>query len=263
MNWNPWLPEEALADGATDRLLAEMLGRWSEKWFAHQVVRPLGTLSRTGAAEAPGGAAEARFLDDGLAVTFDSAATRTIAAMMLDAAEEKGTLTERDSQVVTRLAAAAVDDLCVRLSQMFRLPADARWRTGPVGAVPLDDVRSCALGIADREPLIHILVETRLMVGLVRCRIPPAPQPRPLQPISAGLGSQLLTVSALLGRCDLTLSELADLAIGDVLVLDRQLADPLSLVVDGQAKEASCTVEQEGEQLRLAILKPLGRSQGD
>jgi flagellar motor switch protein FliM/N len=249
-----WLPPGALCDGAVERALADAVWQWSENWFARRLMRPVDQAAPFDRTAFGAGDLQFHFLEGGLAVALDDRARLAIAGMMLDAAVEPAALTPADRPVLDGLATSCVDDLCSRLAQAFNVADGARWRSGGLGALPFGEARAFAFGVIDGEPLVRVIVETHLAIALIKSTAPSA-TPIPLRPIAAGLARQSVAVSALLGRCELTLAELAELASGDVLVLDRELSLPLDLALDGAVKSGHCTVEQEGEKLRLKIIK--------
>ena len=55
----------------------------------------------------------------------------------------------------------------------------------------------------------------------------------PVTPVENALGSESVLVSAIIGEAELPISEFARLAIGDVLVVDRRLQEPLTVHVEG------------------------------
>lgn len=267
MAFKPWLPDEALDGRAVEALLEDAVEQWSAKWFAKDRMRPTDDLFSV----APGHASSAdlRFqvLDGELAVASTASGRAAIARAMLGAGNDAGKpgpdgrkLPDRkplDRKLLDRLSAACIDDFCARLGQTFKLERDARWRTDANGgAMPFDDARECAWGLGD-APLLLLLVAPVLEIALVRSRLPLCARPEKLPPLAAGLAGQNVSLSAFLGRCDLTVAELSGLASGDVLVLDRDLGTPLDLAVDGRVKPGRCTVGHDRDRLSLSIVEPL------
>lgn len=256
-----WLPQEALRAGHVDRLIAEVTEQWSYKWFADRTVTRRGALAKVRPGTAVRENLEFYILEDGLAVASQDTARMAIAAAMLDAVVDLAKARPADRQLLDRLSASCIADLRSRLSQAFKLGQNARWQPAErLGVLPFDDVRSCALGFdgEDGEPLLYLYFCGDIEIALIKSIVSCLPAVRgTLQPLSVGLASQPIALSALLGRCDLTVAELKGLSEGDVIVLDRELDAPLEIVVDGQVKHGQCTVEQEGDQLRLKITKPL------
>lgn len=55
----------------------------------------------------------------------------------------------------------------------------------------------------------------------------------PLVPVANALGSESVLVSAIVGEAELPIGEFARLAVGDVLVVERLLEEPLAVQIDG------------------------------
>ena len=77
--------------------------------------------------------------------------------------------------------------------------------------------------------------------------------------IKAALAPQPVTMAASLGRCALTLADLAGLAEGDVLLFDRKIGAPLPIALDGGNRLGKCTVEQAGDNIQLRLLEAIIR----
>lgn len=54
----------------------------------------------------------------------------------------------------------------------------------------------------------------------------------PLEPRSEATSRSKVFVQAMLGQCELTAQQLATLAVGDVIILDRSIHDPVALVLE-------------------------------
>lgn len=247
--YTAWLPRGAFANGGTDRRLEQAVAEWSQRWFADRTVAPF----KGRAASAGSEGLEIHRLDEGLALAANADARIGAAGAMLDAAIDARKARPADRRLFDRLAAACFDDLRARLAEAFGLGRDARWRPGDRTEAPPDEgARAFAFDDGD-EPLFSLFVTRALEVAAIKSDLRPAPASPPLQPLAASLGAQRVELSALLGRCGLTIAELSGLTGGDVLVLDRDLDAALDLAVDGQVKRGRCSVGQDGERLRLTI----------
>lgn len=252
-----WLPSGALGSGAVDRLLAQASGQWSDHWFARRLMRRVGesaSLDRSELGRMRD--LQLRFVEGGLAVALEEDSRMVIARMMLDEPAERTAMTEADEELVDRLAAACIDDLCTRLATAFGLRSPA-WRRGGIEALPFAEACVFALGASENSPTIRILVSHELAAAIVHSSAKPGRKPAPLRPLSEALAKQKVGVSAVVGRCQLSLGEFAGLAAGDVLVLDASTGGTLPLAIDGVARSGRCAVDQENGRLRLKIVKPL------
>lgn len=256
MPFRAWLPSGALDGGAVERRIAETTQSWSAHWFARRLMRGVGKGAWLDPAH-PGrlGDLQLRFAEGGLALALEDDGWMVVARMMLDEPADREASTPADEQLVERLATACVDDLCNRLAVAFGL-GGAAWRRGAIGALPLAEACVFALGPTEKSPAIRVLVSRDLVAGLVTSSATPVRKLPPLPPLADALAKQKVGLSALVGRCELSLGDLAGLACGDVLVLDAATGGALPLAINGVARSGRCKVEQEEGQLRLKIVEP-------
>lgn len=255
--YRSWLPDAALEGCAVERSLADVAHQWSAKWFARQNMRLLGAMSCIEPLPACPAEQGWMVLDDDLAVGVPGMSHVAIASLMLDRPIETSTLSVADHQMVHDLATACLDDLCGRLAQIFRLPPDSRWRMSDSASPPLiDRPRGCGIGLEGKPPLLHLVVSTDLLVASIKSALAIPVPGNALGPIASALATQPLGVTAALGRCQLTLADLAGLSEGDVLIFDRATSASLPLAIDGGASGGLCSVERHGEHLQLKIITP-------
>ena len=253
-----WLPSGALGGGAVERRLEETVAQWSDHWFARRLMRRVGESAILDRAELGRMRdLQLRFVDSGLALALEDDARIVIARMMLDEPADREARTEADEDLVDRLASACVDDLCARLAQAFGLGRSPAWRRGGIEALPFAEACVFALGPTENAPAIRLLVGHELAAGIVRSSARPGRKPEPLRPLAEALARQDVGLSAVVGRCELSLGEFAGLAPGDVLVLDAATSATLLLAIDGVPRSGRCAVEQENGRLRLKITQPL------
>jgi hypothetical protein len=253
-----WLPSGALGGGAVGRLLAQTSEQWSDHWFARRLMRRVGESASLDRDE-PGRMRDLqlRHVDAGLALALEDDSPIVIARMMLGEPADRDAATEADGELVERLASACIDDLGARLAGAFGLGRALTWRRGGIETLPFAEACVFALGPSDNAPTIRVLVGHELAAGIVRSSAKPGRKPAPLRPLSEALAKQDVGLSAMVGRCELSLGEFAGLAPGDVLVLDAAAGGTLPLAIDGVVRPGRCSVEQESGQLRLKIIQPL------
>lgn len=253
-----WLPSGALGGGAVDRLLAETSGQWSDHWFARRLMRRVGESASLDRGELGRMRdLQLRHVEAGLALALEDDSRLVIARMMLDEPADRAALTEADEELVDRLASACIDDLCARLASAFGLGRAPVWRRGGIETLPFAEACVFALGPTDNAPTIRVLVGHELAAGIVRSSAKPGRKPAPLRPLAEALARQKVGLSAVVGRCELSLGEFAGLAPGDVLVLDAATGGALPLAINGVPRSGRCAIEQENGQLRLKIMQPL------
>jgi flagellar motor switch/type III secretory pathway protein FliN len=249
-----WLPDSALHGGAVDRALGDVALRWSEKWFSRQLLGLVEPSSEPAGADA---VLSRRVHDAGAIVSVADRGQLALAGLLLDVAIESLRSTTRDRAFLHDLAEICMDDLCSGIGQSLGFANPAEWRRADaVGRVPTETTRVC-LGVHTGAPVVEILVERQAAVALIKKQAPTGGSPRPLQPLADALALQPIEVGALVGCCELSLGDFAQLERGDVIVLDHELAEPLALSLDRGATCGRCTVEQTDSALSIKIIKPL------
>jgi flagellar motor switch/type III secretory pathway protein FliN len=255
--FSPWLPSSALDSPAIDEALRASVREWSAKWFARGGLRPSGPFARGNIAKLLHDKVVWRAVPDGLAVGAAERATGALAAAMLDADFSGTNLLPKDRQLIERLAGECLEDLRIRLARLFGLPEKLEWQESVDPPRMSGEVWTCRFGLNDREPLVWLAVDRARVVMLRRSRLRRSSDGVRLRPMAEALAKQPLALSARLGRCEITLSDLTALSEGDVIVLDRRLDEPLELAVEGQVKPGCCLVEEaDDDQLRLKISTP-------
>jgi Type III flagellar switch regulator (C-ring) FliN C-term len=253
MFWKTWLPAEALIAGPIERQLEGMAESWSGHWFARRLI---GTL---GAARHEPTDLEYRYLDGGLAIGLHASTRREIAALMLDEPVEARQLNAADQALLDGMGSACLDDLCGRLATAFKAVPAGPWLDSRRAPACVAGAATFLLGASDNLPLLRILIAADLASRFVKSSSGASTRPIRLRPLSEGLAKQRIGLSARVGQCELSLEEFAGLTPGDVLVLDSGVGQTLDLAVDGLSRSGRCTVDLEGDALRLRILNPPAR----
>lgn len=245
-----WLPAEAIRRGVGDVPIRASVRDWASSWFA------AGQMDVTGdpmATSGPGKAAGTCWqLADGVVLALATDAEARIAAAMFGAPDDPTSLTAADRAALDGAAEACIADLRARLASALRLGGGA-WRGGaPDDGPPF----WWSWRVSDRggSTLLEIALSEELMVRRVRGALAPAPAPRDLSSFAVALSDQDVAISALVGRSRLTTTELAGLARGDVLVLDRDLDTPADIAVEHRPKSLRCTVDRHDDRLQLTIV---------
>jgi flagellar motor switch/type III secretory pathway protein FliN len=135
-------------------------------------------------------------------------------------------LTEGDRHVLDALAGDAIDDLVAQFDEVFAA------NDGTPGAPQI--AAALMFGSSD---LLTLSLPEHLLVPLIKARIgPSACHVAPLRQRMSALTKSSIVVEGVLGRAELALSDLKEIGVGDVLVLDRSLKDPVELRMPGEAK---------------------------
>lgn len=226
----PWLPAGVVADRLPTATLSAALDRWAGDWFPGPV--------RLGAWRAETGSGEAMTLSTGPA-GLDAVARAMIGPVPVPIAEI-------DRAKLDAAATACIDDLRTRLADLF----------DTAGVASAAHARhACAIDLPEAPGALHLSLSDALLAGWIRASLPAPPSAPALPPFREALDPQPVRLSALVGRCRLSLRELENWAAGDVLVLDRPLDAALDLMVAGRLHvDAPCRLVDAGDALHLLLL---------
>ena len=246
-----WLPAEAVQRAVRDVALRTCVREWGAAWFA---ARPADLAGDPATGLQPGQARGACWqLADGVVLSLAEDAEARIAAMMFGAPDDAASLTSADRDALDAAGAACVADLRNRLVASLRLGGGAAWRSGTVEQ-GMGSWWTWRVADGGREDLLQIALSEDLIVRRARGALPPIPAGKSLAPLAVALADQPVTVSALVGRSRLTTTELAGLAVGDVLLLDRDLTAAVDIAIGHRPKPLRCTVDRQDDRLQLTIL---------
>lgn len=97
-----------------------------------------------------------------------------------------------------------------------------------------------------------------LCTKIARESLPEISQPI-LEEVTVGLARQPIPIASRIGCSALKLDEVAELAVGDVVLLDRPIADLFDLVVAGKETPHKCSLNQRDDRtiLCVAASKPI------
>lgn len=245
-----WLPPEAVQRAVREVALRPCVREWSAAWFAARSVDLAGDpVVGANPAAARGTCWQ---LADGVVLSLAEDADARIAAMMYGGPDDGASPTPADRAALDAAAAACVADFRSRLAATLGL-GGAAWRLGTVesGRGPWWTWRVADGGRAD---LLQIALSEELIVRRARAALPPFVTGKTVAPLAIALAGQQVTVSALVGRSRLTTTELAGLAVGDVLVLDRDLTAAVDVAIGHRPKPLRCTVDRQDDRLQLTIV---------
>lgn len=205
-----WLPADTQPPAALDAMFAGVVAAWEAQWFVGA------------AGQAPrlrrGGGSGWRCNVAGLAIGTAPDTALRIGARIVGVSAEA-----RDG--VDRTVLEAVAEPCL-LDLRARLIAVAGGDDGFVAAAGADWVATLGDGLA-------FGLSDALFAALVRRILPAVVLPR-LGSGAPALAAIPVAVGAAVGRAAMRLADLRALEVGDVVVLDRALSDPVPIELDGR-----------------------------
>jgi flagellar motor switch/type III secretory pathway protein FliN len=244
-----WLPADARSRERIQPLLERALEEWSDHWFASGRA----SLDPAFQDDWPGrsGDADWRCCPDVASLALTPAAEAAIAGTMLGSNVPLASMQSEDRTVVHHLARACAEDLLLRLARLTR---------GAGGETPAEadsaNFDACSwwdVSVGARKGVLKLALSEEAEVQMVKRQLP-SPAKIALESTTRGLARQQVEIEADLGRCEVSLAELEDLAVGDVLVLDTSSADPLALLIGKERSplRASLEAREEGPFLILS-----------
>ena len=227
-NVREWLPAEALDGTAVRRLVGEAVALWAPNWFARpDVAAAEFKACRGAAARRATGWRVARAIGTAL----PSSETLRLAGLALGAEPERLVLSEADRDVIGRFTASIAGDLAGAIEAALGLdPLEAGFSAEADD--PFAGDGGLQFSVTDRRdrPLLHVAIPSAALVPFRKGAISPTRRrASPLARLDRAFEATAVRVEARLGKAVLPLRELAGLAVGDVIILDRAVDDGAEL----------------------------------
>lgn len=224
----PWLPAEALSPVHFEQAISSLVGDWSSHWFPKakascrpQLRSPLGRSSQQLAWRSWG---------QECGTCLDEAGRLALAEAMLDRAIAANAVQASDQPLLNDITNRCVDDLLGRLSWLIdhdRTPDLSGEALGPDSGAVWD------IGLKRSGVTITLVISRSALVRWRKQLVPASKAPK-LAGVVQALRAQPVGLGLDLGRGSLTLTELENLAPGDVIILDRAVDAPLELLAAGR-----------------------------
>lgn len=214
----PWLPPAQ--NGDVERAVAAFVVPWAQAWF-----------KRPGAAVVkrhPGRSGEDFHWSGSAGATVGVAGAARAKLGLTLVVGQADLANARDRKVLERLADAAIEDLAGRLGEHRRGDPDAGNDAGPVQPADASPVLHLALGEDGWSLLLSLGSQVQTVLRMAASGQGRAPS---LTNLRDALAPQSVTIGCHLGSATLTASDLAELARGDLITLDRRITDDLPLTV--------------------------------
>jgi flagellar motor switch/type III secretory pathway protein FliN len=217
----PWLPPEAFSLGNVGRALAGALAAWGEYWLGDNTIM----VAEVWQVRAANAADQTLHVTAGvLSARAPGRAKRALLERALGASLEGEGLSERDHQLLDAFGAKMLDDLLQRITSAADVLDGGGDRVSVVVADGGDEL--CFIDMAG-EALVP-LIRSTMFQGEDR-----APT---LIPRLKAVRPSRVTVEAQLGTAILTMGDLSDVAIGDVIRLERKADAPVEMVISGPGR---------------------------
>jgi flagellar motor switch/type III secretory pathway protein FliN len=216
-----WLPRQAFSKDAVAAALADWLADWSARWFTR--AQAAVTAVRAGDGDPPSLAPDWFSVHGAHAALAMSARGKRYlleAALAVELAEHE--LRVGDRLLLDSLAEEIVRDIVAVLDDAAGL-GESRGGQQLLIAVAIES-----------NAILELIVPASLLVPKLKARMARSQTSGRLAQRIDALRSTRLVVQARLGRAEFPINELRGLSVGDVVVMDHALSDPIDLCLAGQ-----------------------------
>jgi len=253
-----WLPVQVGQRQVIEARVAQAVEAWSTAWFARRRVTVVGARA---ALSDPSGEAESpawRRYDAELALACPARAAQRLLDWVFDVRAE-GPASDMDRRVLERVEQDLFSDLIQRVASALDLKAAGRpGPPQPVGS-PFGRLGGVTftLGEASGGGLLSLAAPLNAILPLCRRSLPPPRPTPPPAPRAVALGHHPVTIEAVLGMAEISVSELRRLEPGDVLILDRKLGEPTALALpDSDFAFALAQLSDQDGRTALTLMSP-------
>jgi hypothetical protein len=237
-----WLPRNALTEEAVKAVLEEVIGNWSARWFARSPAG-IGAVRLRDRSLAGVGADCARVQQGCVTAALPDRGKRYLLEGVLDVDLAQQTLGEGDRVLLDRVATEIMDDLLSLLNQ-FLAEAGAHAGGGQVNLVLEQNA----------DEVLTIAFPTNAIVALLKARLRRSHGTSlRLTPRLQALAPTRVAAYAVLGTAELGATEVEGLAAGDVIVLDRALAEGIELRLRDSGTIGCGKLENHGDRVSIAL----------
>ncbi len=228
-----WLPDNAYSSSGLADAIVAAVERWAGRWFGARAPLPQ-SAPKAGAERrlAPGKAWQA--IAPGVWLEWSEPTRLDYARLALDRSPRDKALGEQDRQLMALLAERMAADLGEELAAL--LGTRQQGAAPEPGRVPPRGLLA-AFGAGSGTAALELMIDHAALAPLRRRQCPPPP--RTLHPpvkLAEALGDKQVPVEAVLGAVRISALELKEIAVGDVVVIDRRETDLVELRPQGSSR---------------------------
>ena len=230
-----WLPCDVLTHGVVRESVGQAVAAWSARWFTGPCASVAAMKYATGDPRNEKDETGWRIYRTAVAVRGTRQAFSRMVDRALDIEALPAELSEADRLLLASFGRAMIEDLVAELEHAFAIPGEMKSEPEKV-ADPLRDAGGLVVSLADPagRDILTLAVPADVVVPSVKAHLGPAVRrTENLPPLSEPLRAVTMAVEARVGRVELTLAELNELAVGDVLILDRRLEQTVDVAHAG------------------------------
>jgi flagellar motor switch/type III secretory pathway protein FliN len=251
-DFRDWLPVNAITAPSFTAIFGPAIDVWAQRWFGGERLAlrdaQLAGVKRSSKLAV----GSCRHLTDDICVSWNEDAQAALAQLALDVRHDMPKLTADDQKLIDSFVTRIFHDLAGELSKL--IGSDAALRADET-VTPFTTEAGVDLHIASSDDQVAFILAIaapalfRLRKSQCSRYIPDKLAPSPVINI---LGSAPVAFRAKLGKADMSALDLHDMAEGDVVVLNRAVAEPLELVSELSGRLLfKARLEQQAGELAL------------
>ncbi|WP_156420452.1 MULTISPECIES: hypothetical protein [unclassified Sphingopyxis] len=238
----PWLPDSCLTSKRAVAPFRDVFADWSAHWFVSPPFKASDQWKRRkkGLSHDTARLGLVKAVVPGLALQCRPEADLAVANALLTLPASQSPQNAHDQQLLRVAGATILSDLKHRLTGLL---GKSHVPGGPLVTEEQDDLFEMWLNDSVGNPVVHFFASSELLMEIIRGGIrTQRPLPDPIARAEA-ISAHQVEYAARIGFARLPHSDLADLAAGDVLVLEtRREAAAFDLTIEGQVAFTNAVV---------------------
>lgn len=252
----PWLPETAYCSNRIKPILDRAIDDWSARWFPEST-KFSATQLIEGLARKIGGKEQCFSIFGGqLAITKSAEMDAQICQELLGYDQHQVTISPGDQIVLDEIAKASIEDLKQELCMMFDVAYRSADSSAELTSAPFNQhLWSCKVKDVSGKIEFSLALGKDMVIESVKSRIPATSGKEALSQRLQSIGNVRVKVGAHVGTSKLTVSEMTQLEVGDVLVLDKDLESPMNLTINGDILPQRLILNRNTDRLALQVKK--------
>jgi len=223
-----WLPDAALVEPKLIARLDAAIAAWSAKWFGDRTTQRFGSAEAARQERGPA-AVQRRWSRFGAGIWLDwgSRTGLALARHALALGDNQPKAYPADDRLLSYYAERIARELAQAISDALGTRGTAAGRADAAAPGPGIELK---LRTRDEGPSLHLLVENAELVSS-RKKLCPAWKSAAVesQPLSRALAEFPVDIEASLGNARMSALDLRNIAVGDIVVLERATTDPVLL----------------------------------
>lgn len=253
--FNHWLPAEAILDGVLETRISDIVTSWQIRWLGETLKFDQISLLPNDTEKQIASVEMGWLFSNGentLDIGLNEGGLRKLSGTMLNV-KVPTKPSQEDLKFLEALIEKSLIDLCQRLSHglnmgdgyeiiesedVFYNNSNCTYRVG--------------INLASNFPIMSILIHDDCLIKARKLACAQQEGFTPVHEIEAALSDQRLNIGFHAGESCISLPEIRSLSLGDVIVLDKKIGEPMNSILNGRPVEGlPCKVHQSNDTMAM------------